>query len=38
LKSSEGSNLPGVRIPHSPPYSRNPHNVAGFFMPKENCC
>jgi hypothetical protein len=34
LKSGEGSNLPGVRIPPSPPSSENPHTVAGFFMVK----
>ncbi len=34
LKSGEGSNLPGVRIPPSPPSSKNPHIVAGFFMGK----
>jgi len=32
LKSDVGSNPPGVRIPHSPPNTKNPHLVAGFFM------
>ncbi|CAI4170676.1 hypothetical protein ALT1644_630005 [Alteromonas macleodii] len=33
MKSDVGSNPPGVRIPHSPPYYESPHIVAGFFMP-----
>ena len=31
LKSDVGSNLPGVRIPPSPPYSRNPHLLRVFY-------
>ncbi|CAA0369730.1 hypothetical protein ALT785_90077 [Alteromonas infernus] len=33
MKSDVGSNPPGVRIPHSPPNTKSPHIVAGFFMP-----
>ncbi len=34
LKSDVRSNVPGVRIPRYPPYSRNPHIAAGFLLLK----